>query len=240
MGLLIQLVFAFIFFLIAVAVGVGSYIATRPKHPLGGGGQALPWNGTIALWTAMTQRLRYVTRLFNPGPAGSPTGFPARAHMTRELGGRMLHWVTESQAVGQSLQTSMRWELALAAPARIPLHIASAQAGVPMRYPVAVPVDNPSLSTRVVASTVPGFESYARAILADPALASLLVHLPFVDLFVEQGRILCLDPQQRVVASLVGGPLTTTHMLGPEGIERIVWLHETVASILCLLADRTA
>ena len=79
-----------------------------------------------------------------------------------------------------------------------------------------------------------------RARIADPALASLLVHLPFVDLFVEQGRILCLDPQQRVVASLVGGPLTTTHMLGPEGIERIVWLHDTVASILCFLADRTA
>ena len=102
------------------------------------------------------------------------------------------------------------------------------------RYAAPVPMDNPALASKLVAYTAPGFEPQARALLSDPALSAMLGHLPYVDAAIEATRVVFNDPYQEAFTAIVG-PVAQAYT--PQGIEKVVWLHQTLGGVLQRLAE---
>ena len=254
-GSMINMVFNVGIAIVVLGVIVGGILLSRRQQSQAAAGQGPYAEAAQALSRALTTRLGYVSAAAETGGRGYG-GQAARTKMVRTVGTRPLSWTSETLSTGRSVRVALAWELTLASPARVPLHVASAQLAGLMgsatdamlsrsrsfrpRYSVAIPVAAPQLASKLVAYSEPGYEAAASAVLADPTLQQMLAQLTHIDLVVESGAVRLEDPFQENLTALMGGPMNMLKMLTPDGIERTVWMHDAIGQLLTRAADLTS
>ncbi len=243
---------------IAIAiVGGGFFFMSRMQKAgvsfLPGGQQ-----GVQSFEHAMTSRLGYASQ---PDASKDPAadiraGKPARTHMQRHVQGRVVDWASETQYQGTSTSVTNAWSVQLPAGARIPLHVSSASLGSiakgagdfmtsrrrtwAPRFAAETKTGDEALDRAVRIFTQPGYESQVQQLLSDPTIRNLLLQLPFVDVVVEGNSVSLQDPFQELLTKLMGGPMGMMQMLTPQGIEKQVWMHDAVATLLVAIAGKVS
>ena len=254
LGQVMNLVVTAVGALVVLGVVAGAFFFSKAQGGIAAAGGGPVADGARALSDALSQRLGYTSIVEGSLATVTRPGETARTHMVRSVAGRTLDWASETTMGSSSYATSMRWSVRLGSPARIPLHLAHARlAGVGVkvadammsrrrvfqpRYPTPVSLAGTMLADGFVAYTMPGYEGMVAQLLSDPGLATSIAALPHVDVVIEPGLVSLDDGFQEGLATLLGGPTNLMRMFTPEGIERVVWLHQAIAEALCRLADR--
>ncbi len=228
--------------LVAAVMGVGFVISKRSAKLAAAGGGAYS-DAARAMGDALA-RLGYAAV---PGDHGGPGvgGQVARTSYTRPVGNRRLHWTSETLSTGTSMRVSMRWSLPLERPAPFPFQVVSADLvsttgrvrdaalGRSRAFTPAFPVEVPlPFAGPLRAFTTAGHEQQVLQRFEDEGLVADLAALPHVNLVVDETQALFDDPFQDALTGLLGGPLGMRNLLTPQGIERMTWLHESIARLL--------
>ncbi len=244
--------------LIAVAIIGGGFFMMNRMQKAGASFMPGGPDGARALTHALTSRLGYVSQ---QGTSQDPAadiraGKTARTHMQRHVQGFAIDWVSETTYRGTSTSVMTAWSVKLAHPARIPLQIASASLGSiaqgagdflmsksrswAPRFTIETKTGDEALDRAVQIFTEPGFEVHVQRLLRDPTIRQLLVQLPFVDIVATDRSVTLQDPFQELLTRLMGGPMGMIQMLTPQGIEKQVWMHDAVATLLVAVARATS
>jgi hypothetical protein len=253
---MIELAFTVIGLLIAVAiVGGGLFFVSRMQKAgvsfMPGGQQ-----GVASFEHALTSRLGYVSQ---PDASKDPAadmraGKTVRSHMQRQVQGRVVDWVSDTQYHGTSTSVMSAWSVELPASARISLQVSSASLGSVSqgagdfmtskrrswspRFAAETKTGDEALDRALRIFTQPGYELQAQQLLSDPTIRQILLQLPFVDVVVEGGVVSLQDPFQELLTKLMGGPMGMMQLLTPQGIEKQVWMHDAVATLLVTIASK--